>query len=125
LEALKRDYPSLAGKIDIKNGDANIEIKRLCAGDWSDSRSVMFLDPYGMQVEWSTIEAIAGTCAIDLWLLFPLGMAVNRVLTRSGDIPESWRKRLDLLLGDQTWFDDFYHVEPVQDLFCSVNEHVS
>ena len=43
----------------------------------------MFLDPYGMQVKWSTLEAIASTRAIDMWLLFPLGQAVNRLLTRN------------------------------------------
>ena len=33
----------------------------------------LFLDPYGMQVEWATIESIAHTQAIDLWLLFSAG----------------------------------------------------
>ena len=40
----------------------------LCHKDWSSHRAVLFLDPYGMQVEWTTIEAIARTGAIDLWL---------------------------------------------------------
>jgi hypothetical protein len=35
---------------------------------------VLFLDPYGMQVDWTTIEAIARTKAIDLRVLFPLGI---------------------------------------------------
>ena len=70
-----------------------------------------------MQVEWKTIEAIAATKAIDLWLLFPLGMGVNRLLTKSGDIPESWRRRLDLLLGTTTWYDEFYRVESKPTLF--------
>ena len=60
-----------------------------------------FSNPYGMQVEWTTIEAIAATKAIDLWILFPLGIGVNRLLTKSGDIPESWRKRLELLLRNR------------------------
>ena len=63
---------------------------------------MLFLDPYGMQVEWRTIEAIAKTEAIDLWLLFPLAIGVNRLLTKSGEIPESWRRRLNLLLGTGT-----------------------
>jgi three-Cys-motif partner protein len=75
-------------------------VQKLCDKDWTSRRAVLFLDPYGMQVEWRTIEAIAATKAIDLWLLFPLGIGVNRLLTKSGDIPESWRNRLNLLLGD-------------------------
>jgi len=77
----------------------------------------MFLDPYGMQVEWATIEAIAAAKAIDLWLLFPLGIAVNRMVTRSGDIPVRWRERLDLMLGSSDWYDEFYRVEPAPTLF--------
>jgi hypothetical protein len=45
------------------------------------------------------------TRAIELWLLFPLGTVVSRLLTRSGKIPESWRHRLDLLLGTPDWYD--------------------
>jgi three-Cys-motif partner protein len=68
--------------IQIRPGDANVEIQELCKKDWSSHRAVLFLDPYGMQVEWKTIEAIAATKAIDLWLLFPLGIGVNRLLTK-------------------------------------------
>lgn len=80
--------------------------------------------PYGMQVEWKTIEAIAATKAIDLWVLFPLGIGVNRLLTRSGEIPESWRRRLDLLLGTTDWYDELYRVEPDRTLFRQNEERV-
>ena len=85
---------------------------------------MLFLDPYGMQVEWSTIEAIAATKAIDLWMLFPLGVGVNRLLTRSGDIPASWRDRLDKLLGTTDWYDKFYRVESEPNLFGTNEDHV-
>ena len=70
-----------------------------------------------MQVEWATIKAIAATRAIDLWLLFPLGIGVNRLLTRDGDIPEAWQTRLDLLLGTTDWHAAFYQTETSKDLF--------
>lgn len=93
LEQLKDEFPLLAQDIDIHRRDANEEIQALCSkGSWRSHRAVLFLDPYGMQVEWKTIEAIAATKAIDLWLLFPLGIGVNRLLTKSGDIPDSWRR---------------------------------
>jgi three-Cys-motif partner protein len=84
----------------------------------------MFLDPYGMQVEWKTIEAVAMTKAIDLWLLFPLGIGVNRLLTKSGDIPDSWRRRLDMLLGTEDWYDEFYKVESTPTLFGAEEDQV-
>lgn len=117
LEALKLEFPHLASAIKIRQGDANVEIRDLCEKDWTSHRAVLFLDPYGMQVEWRTVEAIAATKAIDLWLLFPLGIGVNRLLTRSGDIPDSWRRRLDMLLGTRDWFEDFYRVESTPTLF--------
>jgi three-Cys-motif partner protein len=117
LEALKAEFPVLAPDIDVRRGDANVEIQALCARDWSSRRAVLFLDPYGTQVEWTTIEAVAATKAIDLWILFPLGIGVNRLLTRSGEIPKSWRRRLDLLLGTQEWYDAFYRVEHTPTLF--------
>lgn len=117
LESLKTEFPGLANKIDIRQGDANAKIQELCVTDWGSKRAVLFLDPYGMQVEWTTIEAIARTKAIDLWLLFPLGIGVNRLLTKSGDIPNSWRHRLNLLLGTEDWYDEFYKVEITPTLF--------
>jgi three-Cys-motif partner protein len=117
LELLKTEFPDLASKIQIKRGDANKKIQELCTKDWRSRRAVMFLDPYGMQVEWKTIEAIAGTRAIDLWVLFPLGIGVNRLLTKSSKIPPEWRRRLNLLLGREDWYDEFYRVEKAQTLF--------
>ncbi|RMF48612.1 MAG: three-Cys-motif partner protein TcmP [Bacteroidetes bacterium] len=83
--------------------------------DWRTTRAVVFLDPYGMQVEWSLIEAIANTKAIDLWLLFPLGMAVNRLLTRNHLPPPAWRDKLDQFFGTPDWLERFYNVE--RDMF--------
>lgn len=124
LERLKDEFPDRAADIQIMHGEANEEITRLCEKDWSAHRAVLFLDPYGMQVEWTTIEAIARTSAIDLWLLFPLGIGVNRLLTRSGNIPPSWRRRLDALLGTCDWYDELYEVESSPTLFGDDEERV-
>ena len=77
--------------------------------NWQSHRALVFLDPYGMQVEWTTIESIAQTQAIDLWILFPLG-TVNRLLKRNGEIRPSLRKRLDLFFGEPDWYDVFYQL---------------
>ena len=126
LERLKLEFPSLARRIDIRQGDANEKIQQLCDGDWRSHRAVLFLDPYGLQVDWATVEAVAKTEAIDLWLLFPLGIGVNRLLTQSGDIPKDWRQRLNRLLGTEDWYDEFYNVEstPTLSLFGADQEHV-
>jgi len=119
LESLRDESPSLAKLIDIRCGDANVQIREICSTNWKSHRAVLFLDSHGMQVEWKTIEAIAATKGIDLWLLFPLGMGVNRLLKKSGDIPIAWRRRLDELLGTNAWYDEFYRVERTPALFGS------
>lgn len=70
-----------------------------------------------MQIEWPTIEAIAATKGIDLWLLFPMGVAVNRMLVRDGKIPEQWRKQLDKLFGTADWYNAFYAPARTPQLF--------
>jgi three-Cys-motif partner protein len=124
LEALKLEFPGLASNIHVRHGDANVEIQDLCAKDWRSHRAVLFLDPYGMQVDWTTVESIAATQAIDLWLLFPLGIGVNRLLTRSGEIPAAWRRRLDTLLGTEDWYDEFYRVESAPSLFTAPEDRL-
>lgn len=109
LESLKDQYSSMRNRIDIRHGDANEQIIELCEYvDWRTHRAVLFLDPYGAQVEWDTIKTVANTKAIDMWVLFPHGIAVNRLLKKSGDIPESWKKRIDKILGFTDWYEIFY-----------------
>ncbi len=112
LEKLKEEFPDKSQDIKIVNNDANSYLVNLCTKDWTSNRAVLFLDPFGMQIPWSTIEAIAKTQAIDLWYLFPLGIGVNRLLTRDGNIPEAWRTKLDDIFGTSDWFDVFY--KPVE-----------
>jgi three-Cys-motif partner protein len=125
LDALKSEFATLAQDIDIRQREANEAIQDICIKkNWTRHRAVMFLDPYGMQVEWTTIVAIARTKAIDMFLLFPLGIGVNRLLTRDADIPDGWRRRLDLLLGTTNWYDEFYQFEPAPTLFDDHGQNV-
>lgn len=124
LEGLKSEFPELAKNIRIEQGDANQKIQELCTKKWSNRRAVLFLDPYGMQVEWKTLEAVAKTKAIDMWLLFPLGMGVNRLLKKSGDIPKEWREKLDSILGTTDWVKEFYATETMVDLFGNSDERL-
>ena len=109
LEKLRNSYSHLAERIVIINQEANEVIQDICSRtDWRGTRAVLFLDPYGMQVRWNTIEAIAQTKAIDLWLLFPLGVAVNRMLKNDGKINELWAQKLDTIFGTREWYKEFY-----------------
>jgi three-Cys-motif partner protein len=109
LDKLREEFPELADRISVKVADANTFLQDWCrTTDWRTNRAVVFLDPYGMQVDWSTIESIAATKAIDLWILFPLGQAVNRLLTRN-EIPEGAQaQRLTRFFGTEDWKKAFY-----------------
>jgi three-Cys-motif partner protein len=113
LRLLRKRYPSIIRRrIRVRTGEANKYLRSLCnkfhRKDWKDWRAVMFLDPYGMQVEWATIEAIAQTGAIDLFCLFPLGVAVNRLLPRNGRVTVAASALLDRTFGVHDWYDNFY-----------------
>jgi len=113
LEKLKTDFPERASSIILRKGNANEWLQKYSGQvDWKEWRAVIFLDPFGMQIDWATMEAIAKTQAIDVWILFPLGMAVNRLLTRDpAKIPQVWRNRLNRMFGSKDWFDTFYREE--------------
>lgn len=115
---IRTDFVSLAPRCELQQGDANEVMKEWCSKrDWKKERAVVFLDPYGMQVEWSTIEALAATKAVDLWYLFPLGVGVARLLTKDGNINPAWQTRLQKLFGTTDWRGRFYQVTKTQDLF--------
>lgn len=117
LNKLKAEFTNLANDITIIQSDANIYINKLCAKNWKTNRAVLFLDPFGMQVPWSTIVSIARTEAIDLWYLFPIGIAINRLLKKDGNIQPSIRIRLDEVFGTPEWYETFYSIRTERDLF--------
>lgn len=118
LEQLRAEFSSQRPNIHIENSEANTFllqwIKRI---DWRMTRAVVFLDPYGMQVDWNVISALGRTQAVDLWLLFPLGIAVNRLLTKAGPPPEKWAEALTRIFGTVEWKQAFYPRETQRTLF--------
>ena len=120
LEELKEEYllkPEFSeNMIECRQEDANEYLKNLCRKSWKTHRALVFLDPYGMQVEWETIKSIAQTQAIDLWILFPLG-TVNRLLKNDGEIRPVLQARLNMFFGEHDWYDAFYQLAKQISLF--------
>jgi three-Cys-motif partner protein len=115
LEAIRKDFTTRS--IDIRTGDANQVLEELCKStNWRNTRAAVFIDPFGMQVNWSTLEALAGTKAVDIALLFPTG-PLNRVLVADGNIPIEWGKRIDDHLGPCDWRNVLYEISEQTDLF--------
>lgn len=117
LRKLEEEYPRRRDRMRFRNEEANTAIIDIChTTDWRNTRAVMFLDPYGMQVNWTTIEDVARARCIDLWYLFPVG-AVQRLLRRQGPITSEWQAALDRLLGDRGWRTEFYQTVRQSTLF--------
>ncbi len=102
--------------IDVVEGDANVAIQRFIgSADWKKHRAVMFLDPFGMQVPWHVLEHVAQTGTIEIILNLPVGMAIQRLLPRSGKFTAGQRDKLNDYFGSAEWEGVIY--EKRQDLF--------
>jgi three-Cys-motif partner protein len=115
LEKLKIAFPNR--NIEIRQGDANQFLLDVAnQTNWKNHRAAIFIDPYGMQVKWETLQALAKTQAVDLALLFPTG-ALSRMLTVDGDIPPDWAKSIDEHLGPCDWRNAVYEEIDTPSLF--------
>lgn len=118
LAGLREEYPQLQDRIDARHADANAELRDFCAQtDWRKCRAVVFLDPFGNDVAWETLKAIAATKAIDLWYLFPAGLGVHRQIGRDGSVHYTHEASLDRMLGTPAWREAFIDTHHVTDLF--------
>lgn len=61
-------------------------------------RTLAYVDPCGMQVKWKSIESLKGL-PLDMWILVPTGLGVNRLLKKNGQISEAWIEKLEIFLG--------------------------
>jgi len=116
LAELKKQFPRKV--IDIRRGDANEKISEwVKERDWKKTRAVVFLDPYGMQVDWETTKLLGTTKGVDLWFLIPVGVAMARMLPRNGLPAQKWAERLDRSIGTSDWREELYTPTGQIDLF--------
>ncbi len=119
LNELKKQYKK---NIEIIVGDSNTELINLCNKiDWPNYRAVLFLDPFGMQIKWETLEFISKHSLIDLWLLFPIS-TVNRLLKKNGKIDSANENKLNIFFGNDDWKKEFYKKSSQMNLFEKYND---
>ena len=119
LEAkLTTKFPERVSRCRFVRGDANNIIKKICAEtNWDRTRAVVFLDPFGNQIEWATLEAIAQTRAADVWYLFPSGLGFWRQIPKDGVVDEAAAASVTRMVGDNSWQFLFTKRTTTQDLF--------
>lgn len=119
LEAIVAEqFPDLRDRVTVMQSDANQALIELCdRTNWRESRAVVFLDPFGLQLNFSMVSALGKTGAIDLWYLVPV-FGMSRQIKADGSILESGGSRIDNLLGTTEWRDGAAVEEPGEtDLF--------
>lgn len=123
LEALA----ALEPERDIRtiNGDANTELpKLLAAPPWTGpdaykQRAVVFLDPYGINVNFDTLRAPAACKKADVWLLVNLKAAVQQLSRNHDALDAGKRDALSRFFGTDRWEAEFYNFqENSGDLFA-------
>lgn len=116
----KDAYPNK--DIQIKNDDCYVKLidlsKLLLSSKGKKLKVLAYIDPYGMQLEWKSIVSLS-KASIDIWILVPTGLGVNRLLKKDGEISEAWLTRLEIFLGldAESIKSFFYKVEKDLTLF--------
>jgi three-Cys-motif partner protein len=113
LQRLHKEFPTR--NIAIYHGDCNRILREQILPQMSyesKKRAIVFIDPFGMQFEWTTMQHIAKIKTVELLLNFPV-MAINRGILRKhpGVISEGRKERLDRFWGTDDWMIDLYTEE--------------
>lgn len=109
----------------IVSEDCNVKLRGLAkylrgelGKEGRNYRVLAFIDPFGMNLEFSSVQELKGL-GIDMWVLVPTGIGANRLLTKDGVIPESWLQKLESFFGieRELLMNTFYKVFETEDLF--------
>lgn len=74
-------------QLQFRPHDANVEIVNMANALHVKkiNAALVLLDPFGMQIDWSSLEKLKDTHT-DLWILIPSGVIINRLLDRKGEL---------------------------------------
>lgn len=116
-DSINRDFPHLNKRVTITKMDANEMLRELCRSqNWKNTRAVVFLDPFGLQIDYETLTLLGKTGAVDLWYLVPV-FAMYRQVSGEGQINADGGPRVDAALGTDEWRKTAVVEERSSDLF--------
>jgi three-Cys-motif partner protein len=109
LEEKLRGLPASTGKeLIFRPGDANHWVQELGnAMRTKKYAALIFLDPFGMQIDWNTIESLKDTRS-DIWILIPTGVIVNRMLDHKAELIYSNKLKSFLGMTEEEIRQTFY-----------------
>jgi three-Cys-motif partner protein len=110
VDALRARVASYAQRAGVYHGDVNSELGRLVEDQVPAlAPCFCFLDPQGIELSFETISAVACTPGRkrkpELLILFPLRMALLRLLTLSKPVGAETEERLHRAFGGREWLN--------------------
>lgn len=117
LTKLQEQFPDR--RVEIRQGDCNAVLRQEIIAHItyaSQQRGLVFLDPYGLQVEWETVKVLARAKTFDVFVNFPL-MAVTRLLKRDEPPTGQALTLLNKVIGSDSWIQEIYYPERQLRLF--------
>lgn len=118
LEARLKPLEMSRGKsLAFRTGNANKWLLELATVLKTKKYSALiFLDPFGMQIDWDSIESLKGTRS-DIWILVPTGVIVNRLLDKKSEL--KFLKKLQSFFGlsEDQIRKEFYETKVEETLF--------
>jgi three-Cys-motif partner protein len=120
LEKRLREKNIVNNKCSFICGDVNTQIENLSNSLDKGKAALVLLDPFGMQINWASIEKLKNK-RVDLWILIPSGVIINRFLDRKGKLKFSSKLQSYFRLTEDEIKERFYESETVETLFGSVD----
>ncbi|MEP0860500.1 MAG: three-Cys-motif partner protein TcmP [Ignavibacterium sp.] len=116
LEEKLRESKLVTDNSFFINDDVNNQIVELVKILDNNKAALVLLDPFGMQIDWASIEKLKGK-RVDLWILIPSGVIINRFLDRKGKL--LFDKKLESYFGMKidAIKNIFYTEQEVETLF--------
>lgn len=127
VQALREEFPDRI--IDVRRGNCNEVLCNEIVPQLpysSKQRAFVFLDPYGLQVDWETVRELANTRTCDIFVNFSV-MGVTRLLPRDQNPEPEVIEQLNKVMGSTNWITQIYREPPAiqLDIFGNSTEPVS
>lgn len=108
VQELRQEFSDCA--IDVYRGNCNEVLSQEIVPQIpyaSKKRAFVFLDPYGLQVDWATVQELASTRTCDIFVNFSV-MGVTRLLPRDRTPTAEVIEQLNKVMGSTDWINQIY-----------------
>lgn len=112
-------FPEKNKSFVFRNSECDSQLRLLAEASKDKSKklaSLIFLDPFGMQISWDAISKLKNTRS-DVWILVPTGVIVNRLLDKKAELKNV--KKLEEFFGmpESEIRKEFYSEQTTLNLF--------